>query len=267
MNILSLAKKLVGLRGQLLALPVLLAVLACPQLAVAKDWKQVRIATEGAYPPFNWVDAGGQLKGFDVDIANALCAEMKADCTLVAQDWEGLIPSLLANKYDAIVASMTITAERKQVVDFTEHYYTTPLSLVVPKDSLIADLSPASLNGKSLGAQASTTQASYADEKLRPAGAALKLYPTQDEVNLDMASGRLDAEVADKFVLVDWLKKDGAACCKLLGDFAGTNAQAGITVRKGDTDLKEMLNTALQAIRADGTYDRIASRYFDFEIY
>ena len=256
-----------SLRTFVTAAAVALAVgLAGSGTAAAKEWKTVRIGTEGAYPPFNYIDADGKLQGFDIDIANALCAAMKVECTLVAQDWDGIIPGLLAGKYDAIVASMSVTEERKQTVDFTDRYYRTPLAVVGPKDAG-DDVSPEAMKGKVIGAQSATTQAIYAEEKYAPAGAEVKLYPTQDEVNLDLASGRLDAMIGDKFVVAEWVKKDGADCCKLLGDAPDTTTDTAIAVRKDDPELKAMINKAIADIRADGTYDRIVAKYFDFDIY
>ncbi len=129
--------------------------------AIAKDWKEVRIGTEGEYPPFNTLTSDGKLEGFDIDIAKALCAEMKVTCTFVTQDWEGMIPALQADKYDAIIASMSITDERKQEVAFTNKYYNTPPALVVPKDSDLSEATAESLPGKTIGAQPSTTFANY----------------------------------------------------------------------------------------------------------
>ncbi|TIU63047.1 MAG: transporter substrate-binding domain-containing protein, partial [Mesorhizobium sp.] len=139
--------------------------------------KTLRIGTEGAYPPFNNLTADGQLVGFDVDIAKALCDEMKVKCTFVAQDWDGIIPALQAKKFDAIIASMSITEERKKQVAFTHKYYTTPLALVAPKDSELTSTEPAALAGKTVGAQASTTQADFAQDVYGKAGAEAKLYP------------------------------------------------------------------------------------------
>jgi polar amino acid transport system substrate-binding protein len=242
-------------------------ILAMTSMASAQAKKDIVIATEGAYPPFNFVDSNNKLQGFDVDIANALCEKMQVKCTIVAQDWDGIIPALLAKKYDAIVASMTITDERKKQVDFTDRYYRTPLSVAVPKDSDIKELSPAAFKGKTVGAQSSTTQAIHAEDVYGKAGAEAKLYPTQDEANADLANGRLDASVADKFVLVEWLKNAGKDCCKLLGDIEGTTSEAGIAIRKEDQELKAQLNKAIKDIVADGTYKKIASKYFEFDIY
>lgn len=190
----------------------------------------------------------------------------KAKCEFIAQDWDGIIPALLAGKFDAIVASMSVTEERKKTVDFTDRYYRTPLAVIGPKDAA-EDVSAEGLKDKTIGAQVSTTQSEYAEKVYEPAGATLKLYPTQDEANLDLANSRLDAIIGDKFVLAEWLKKDGADCCKFLGDAPDTTTDAGIAVRKEDADLKEKLNAAITAIRANGTYDTIRAKYFDFDIY
>ncbi|RUM99055.1 transporter substrate-binding domain-containing protein [Pseudaminobacter arsenicus] len=235
--------------------------------AFAQDATKLKIGTEGAYPPFNSLTADGKLVGFDVDIAEALCKQMKVECELVTQDWDGIIPALQAGKFDAIVASMTITDERKKQVDFTNKYYVTPLALVAAKDSDLTSTEPAALAGKTVGAQASTTQSIYADDFYAKAGADVKQYPTQEEAMADLTNGRIDAVVADKFVLVDWMKTNGQDCCKMIGDIKGTDSETGIAVRKGDDKLRENLNAAIDAIVADGTYGKIVAKYFDFDIY
>ncbi|MDX8468188.1 ABC transporter substrate-binding protein [Mesorhizobium sp. VK23B] len=229
--------------------------------------EKIKIGTEGAYPPFNTITPDGKVEGFDIDIANALCAQMKVECEIVTQDWDGIIPALQAKKFDAIIASMSITEERKKQVAFTHKYYTTPLSLVALKDSDIASTEPAALAGKTVGAQASTTQANYAQDVYAKAGAEAKLYPTQEEAVTDLLNGRLDAVISDKFVLVDWMKKASDGCCKLVGDVKGTETEAGIAVRLEDTALRDRLNAAIDAIVADGTYKKIQAKYFDFDIY
>ncbi|MCU1769522.1 transporter substrate-binding domain-containing protein [Pseudomonas protegens] len=226
----------------------------------------LKIATEGAYPPFNYVDSNNQLHGFDVDIANALCKQMQVECQIVAQDWEGIIPALLAKKYDAVVASMIATDERKKKIAFSNHYYRTPLSVAVPKDSDITD-AQTNFKGRTVGAQASSTQAIYAEDHYGPAGADVKFYPTLDEANSDLAAGRVDGVIADKFPLLAWAESTGKDCCKIIGDVNGTTADASIAVRKEDNALRERLNKALDEIVADGTYKQISSRYFAFDIY
>ena len=226
----------------------------------------LKIATEGAYPPFNYVDSNNQLHGFDVDIANALCKQMQVECQIVAQDWEGIIPALLAKKYDAVVASMIATDERKKKIAFSNHYYRTPLSVAVAKDSDITD-AQTNFKGRTVGAQASSTQAIYAEDHSGPAGADVKFYPTLDEANSDLAAGRVDGVIADKFPLLAWAESAGKDCCKIIGDVNGTTADASIAVRKEDNALRERLNKALDEIVANGTYKQISSRYFAFDIY
>ncbi len=239
-------------------------------VATAKDWSTVRIGTEGAYPPFNSVDPSGKLVGFDVEIAQALCDHAKIKCTFVAQDWDGIIPALLAGKYDAIVASMSITAERKKKVDFTNKYYNTPAWFIAPKSAHITDTSPEALKGKVIGAQSSTIHANYLQDVYK--GSDIKLYGTQDEANADLASGRLDLVLADSIVLWEWTTKtDDGKCCGQVGeplnDPKWFGDGAGIAVRKEDQDLKALLNKALAEILADGTYKKINDKYFPFSIY
>lgn len=243
--------------------------LAAVGSAEAKDWTKIRIGTEGAYPPFNVLSSDGKLSGFDVDIAKALCEDMKVECEFVTQDWEGIITALEAGKYDAIIASMSITEERKQKVDFTNKYYNTPPAIAVPKDSPLKGVTDADLSGAVLGAQASTTHSNYAEAKLP--SAALKLYPTPDEYKLDLENGRIDAAIDDVVVLDEWVKSDAGSCCKILGtlkpDPVINGEGAGIAIRKGDTDLKEMFNKAIANIRANGKYKEINDAYFDFDVY
>jgi len=235
----------------------------------AKTWTEVRIGTEGAYPPFNYTDASGQVIGFDIDIANALCAQMKVTCTFVTSDWDGIIPALQNNRFDAVIASMSITPEREQQVLFTNKYYNTPGALAVPKDSTIADTSPASLSGKAIGAQGSTTH-SQAVQKFFP-DADVRIYPTAEEYKLDIENGRLDAVSDDVVVLNEWLQSDAGACCKLLGTLPADEEiygrGAGIALRKGDQKLKGMFDEAIVAIRANGTYKTIQDKYFPFDVY
>ena len=241
------------------------ALLATASFATAKEWKTVRIGTEGAYAPFNFKDADGNLKGFEIDLGKALCEKMKVECTFVAQDWDGIIPALVAGKYDVIMASMSITDERKQAIDFSRPYYNTPSAFVAPKDTGLADNSAAGLSGKSLGAQSSTIQASYLEQNYKDAD--IKLYPSQEEVNLDLSSGRIDALFVDKLVAIDWLKTDEGKCCALLGKDIPVGGGVGAGVRKEDTDLRDMISKAIEEVKADGTYAKINAQYFDFSIW
>ena len=243
------------------------AALATP--ALAQDTMQLRIGTEGAYPPFNYYNSANELIGFDVDIAKALCEEMGAECTFVAQDWDGIIPALRANKYDAIIASMSITPERQEVVDFTNKYYNTPPAIAVPKDSDLSEATPEALADIIMGAQSSTTHANYAAAKFPDTE--LRRYGTPDEYKLDLASGRIDAAIDDVVVLSDWINSEDGDCCKILTTLSPdpeiNGPGAGIAVRKGEDELIAKFNEAIAAIRADGTYKEINDKYFEFDVY
>ena len=229
----------------------------------------LRIGVEGAYPPFSWKEADGTLKGFDIDIATVLCARMNRECVLIEQDWDGIIPALLARKYDAIIASMSITEERKKRVDFTSKYYNTPAKFVAAKDAGF-EATPAGMAGKSVGLQRGTIHQCYM-EKMFP-DVDLRLYATQEEVFLDLASGRIDAQISDSIQALEGFldKPEGKDYAFLGGDQFDLECHgegAGIAVRKGDTELIAALNKAIQEIRADGAYAAINARYFDFDIY
>ncbi|WP_299624845.1 ABC transporter substrate-binding protein [Pelagibius sp.] len=238
--------------------------------ADAKDWKKVRIGVEGAYPPFSSVTADGKLVGFDIDIANALCEQMKVECQLVTQDWDGIIPALLARKYDAIIASMSITEERKKKVDFTNKYYQTPAKFVRKKGSGI-EITKEGLKGKTVGVQRATIHDNFVTEVYGDE-VEVKRYGSQDEAYLDMGAGRVDLLLADSVALDDgFLKTDSGKDFEFVGpDF--TDPQyfgqgAGIAIRKGEDELQQMLNAAIDAIRANGVYKSIQDKYFNFNVY
>ena len=238
-------------------------------LSTANAGDKLRIGVEGAYPPFSWKEPDGTMKGFDIDIANALCAQMGRECDLVEQDWDGIIPALLARKYDAIVASMSITEERKKRVDFTQKYYNTPAKFVAHKDAGFDD-TMAGLKGKVIGVQRGTIHQCYM-EKAFP-DVELRLYGTQEEVFLDLGAGRIDAQISDSIQALEGFltKPEGKDYAFLGGDQFDLECHgegAGIAVRKGEDDLRKSLNAAIRAIRKDGTYKKINEKYFDFDVY
>src|SRR3990167_354402 len=237
--------------------------------AQAAEGPTLRLATEGAYPPFNYYTADGQLAGFDIEIGKALCERMQAKCSLVAQDWDGIIPALLGNKYDVVIASMFITEERKQKVAFSNPYQKSAMTFVVSNDSELKDFSPAAMAGKTIGAQGATTQADYLMAMFPESD--VRLYPTQDAVNLDMASGRLDAQVGDMIPMLDWTQKsEDGSCCRLAGEAISdpkySGEGVGMAVRKEDEQLRLALNQALASIIADGTYKTINDKFFSVNL-
>lgn len=242
------------------------AFMASSTLAQAAD---LRICVEGAYPPFSATTSSGELIGFDIDMTNALCSEMGRECEMVQTEWDGIIPALLERKCDAIIASMSITEERKQTIDFTNKYYQTPARFVSAEGAELVDTAEG-LAGKTVGVQRGTTHHNYMEANFPETE--LKLYGTQEEANLDLTSGRLDAMLADSIAIDDgFLKTEAGKGYVFFGEshtdptFFGEGA--GIGIRQSDTDLKDALNLAIEAIRASGAYDEIAAKYFDFDVY
>ena len=248
---------------------LMLAAASLAASAQAPDWKKIRIGVEGAYPPFSEVGTDGKLKGFDIDIALALCAEMKAECTLVQQEWDGMIPALQARKFDAIIASMAITDERKKSVLFSDKYQNTP-PWMVGKGSLPHDISPAAMKGKKIGVQRTSIHDRWATATYKDSE--IVRYSKQDEVFLDLAAGRIDATVCDSVAAnLGFLKTPAGKGFAVLGtppdDPAFFGAGAGIAVRKSDAVLQQKFNAAIKAIRANGVYQKVNAKYFDFDVY
>ncbi len=246
-----------------------LTTLASP--AYARDWSAVRIGVDATYKPFTYKTPDGKLAGFDIDIANALCMQMKSKCSFVESSWEGIIPGLRANKFDAIVSSMSITEDRKKAVAFSDKYYQTP-TIVIAKAGGAIDGSPASLKGKRVGVLKASIQENYAKGELAPAGAAVVSYDSTQQSYLDLKSGRIDAVVVDKFEGQGGFLNtpDGRGFAIVgpeLSDEKYFGSGAGIAIRKEDTDLRDRFNAALKTIRANGTWKKIADKYFDFDIY
>lgn len=227
----------------------------------------LRIATEGTYPPWSFKDAQGRLQGWDVDIAQALCERMQRRCEIVAQDWDGIIPGLLAHKYDAIVASMAMTEQRRQRVDFTRKYKNT-VSRFVARRGTPQDVSPDALKARIIGVQRGSIQASYLAAHYK--AAILKLYDTPQAAELDLLAGRVDYIFGNMVTYhVGFLRQPQARDFGFVGpELHGGLLGEGnaIAVRKNSPELLARLNEALVGIIADGTYDRITARYFPFKL-
>lgn len=250
-----------------LTLLVLIAGAASATAARAADPGTLRIGTEGSYPPFEYRDESGTLKGFDIDSGNAICAAMKVKCTWLPQDFDGLIPALKAGKIDMVISSLTMTPDRAKVIDFTKPYYISGSQFVAAKNSGITD-DPATLKGKTVGVQSGTIHQAYMEQNLPEI--AEKSYNTVQEAELDLEAGRVDALLADKLVTYDWLAKTGQAKGF---DYVGkpltgplVTGQIAIGIRKGDTALAQRLNAAIDQYLADPAYDRLSGAYFPFSI-
>ncbi len=233
--------------------------------APAPEAGPLKVAIDPTYEPFTFKSADGQPTGFDVDIANALCEQIKRKCEFVEQVWDSMIPGLNAKKYDVIISSMSITDDRLKEVDFTDKYYNTPSRIVLKKGTKFTDA--ASIKGKKIGVLKGSTQEKYALGDLKPAGVIVNSYEAQDQVYLDIKSGRLDGTVADYMeVTGGFLSKPEGAKYELVGpdlkmpQYFGYGA--GIALRKGEDKLKGELNEAIKTIRTNGTYKTLNDKYF-----
>ncbi|MXQ11806.1 lysine/arginine/ornithine ABC transporter substrate-binding protein [Microvirga makkahensis] len=252
--------------------------------------KTVKIATEGAYAPWNFTGAGGKLEGFEIDLANDLCARMKVKCEIVAQDWDGIIPALQAKKYDAIMAGMSITDERKKTIDFSRPYAAGPNGFLVPKDSPLAKMPGTGqaynlgsqkeaaekaieavkplLKGKTIGVQGSTIHANFAD-KYYKGTAEIREYKTTEAHDLDLAAGRIDAILADATSIIGTLEKPEFKDYVLVGpSISGglLGEGVGVGLRKDDQELQKAFNEAIQAAVQDGTVKKLSEKWFKVDI-
>lgn len=247
------------------ALATTLALLA--GTAMAQDQVRIGIAAE-PYPPFASPDAAGNWVGWEIEIIDAVCAAAALDCVITPVAWDGIIPSLTGNQIDVIMASMSITEERMQTIDFTNAYYDTPAAIVAAT-GLVASPDAAGLEGKIVGVQASTIHQDYAQTHFT--GAEIRVYQTQDEANQDLVAGRVDAIQLDGPAAADFVATEaGAACCEVVGNVPDDPAILGMGVgaglRKGEDALREALNAAIAQIIADGTHAEITARYFSAPI-
>jgi arginine transport system substrate-binding protein len=219
----------------------------------------IRFATEASYPPFEFIDAGNKIQGFDVDLANALCKEIQADCTFTNQAFDSLIPSLKFKRFDAVMAGMDITPEREKQVLFTKPYYDNS-ALFVAQKGKVADV--AALKGKKVGVQNGTTHQKYLTDK-HPEITTVP-YDSYQNAILDLKNGRVDAVFGDTAVVNEWLKQNAALA--VVGDkvtdkdYFGTGL--GIAVRQKNTELQGKFNAALDKIKQDGTYETIYKKWF-----
>ena len=246
----------------------------------------IRIGTEGAYPPWNAKDASGNLIGFEVELAKELCAIMKHECTIVEQDWDGMIPGLIMRKYDAIMAGMSITDERMKTINFSQGYADEVASLAVMKGSSLEGMeTPKAINlsiggsdvkaalktlttalaGKTIGVQTSTIHQNFLESgdvgKIN-----IRTYKTQDEVNLDLAAGRIDVALAAAVAFTDYAEKSGKPVVLVGPTFAGGafGNGVGVGIRQDDTELLKDFNKAIDKARKNGDISRIATKWFGF---
>jgi polar amino acid transport system substrate-binding protein len=231
-------------------------------------WTEVRIASEGARPPYNYLD-NNELAGFEIDLGNAICAKSAIKCRFVAQDWDNLIPGLLDHQYDAIMAAMEITDERLEKIAFSIPYVRMPSAFIVAKTSELKEATPAALAGKTIGVEAGGAHQAYLEDLFKDSE--VRTYSVLEDAILDLADDRIDTVIGDKDAIANFLatRKEGQ-CCRILADVSHNaiyfGEGIGVGLRKEDKNLKAMFDKALDALMADGTFARIRSKYFSFEI-
>ncbi len=248
---------------------------------------KIRIGTEGAYPPWNSKNEAGKLIGFEVELAYTLCRYIGQQCVIVEQDWDGMIPALIMRKFDAIMAGMSITAERQKAINFSQGYADEVASLAVMKGSSLEGLDTsaginltkpnaaakkdlktltAALAGKTVCVQTATIHQNFLDSgdvgKVN-----VRTYKTQDEVNLDLASRRCDAALAAAVAFSDYAEKSGKPVVLTGPTFSGGafGNGVGVGIRKDDTELLKKFNAAINKARKNGDISRIATKWFGFD--
>ena len=258
-------------------------------VAYAHDWSKIKIGTEGAYPPWNGTNAAGELEGAEIDLVRDLCTRMNAECELVAQDWDGIIPALQNGKYDAIIAGMSITAERMEVINFSQGYANEPASFSVLKSSSLAALGhsgkvnmdslnatsegllaslKSTLNGTTVGVQGSTTHENFVKQVLGDS-VTMKSYDTQENLELDLSIGRIDAALSDQGSMEKFMESDNGKDIVFIGPGLGGGPfgeGVGVGLRKRDTDLLKIFNKAIDEARADGTLAEHFTKWFGKDI-
>ena len=237
---------------------------------LAKDYKELRFGVDPSYAPFESKAADGSLVGFDIDLGNAICAELKVKCKWVESDFDGMVPGLKANKFDGVISSMTVTPAREKVIDFSNELFSGPTSLVYKKGSgLSADT--ASLKGKTVGYEQGTIQEAYAKAVLDKAGVKTQAYANQDQVYADLISGRLDASVQDMLQAeLGFLKSPQGAGYEISAaiDDPLLPSKTAVGINKGNQALQTLLNKGIKALHDDGTYTKIQQKHFgDLNLY
>lgn len=241
-----------------------LAALLASGVALAKDWSKVRIAVDVPYEPFEFKLPDGTLTGFEIDLGNAVCKEIGAECEWIVQGWDGIIPGLLARKYDAIMSSMSITPERQEKVLFSEAYYNTPSAWFGKQADVSLDVtSKDAVKGKTVGVQRGTIQDSFVTDNFGSV-VEVKRYATSDDLVLDLTGGRLDLVVLDYPVGESTILKN--ADYAQVGALLKLGDGVGVAFRKKDEELAQKFNEALRKLKSDGTYDTIMKKYFAYDI-
>lgn len=229
---------------------------------------KITVATEGAYPPFNYLDRKGLPAGFEMDLAQEICERMKAECEFVADKWDNLVPGLLDKKYDIVMSSLEVNTERRRRLGLSRRYYLSPGAFSAAKGQPF-DGPPALLRNKRIGVQKDSTHADWLDKSFRRS-AQIKRYATVNDALSALTKDEVDAVFGDKVQLWLWSKKPEGACCEVMGQDIKDTQTLGIGVsagiRREDIKLREAFNKALSELIGDGTYKQINAKYFPFPL-
>jgi polar amino acid transport system substrate-binding protein len=264
-NALSFGRHLILLAGFAMGLG---SALPASAQTASTPGPTIRVAIEGAYPPFNYMDQNNELQGFEVDLLKALCNAMKAECVLVQHEWDGIIRGLLNREYDAIMSSLEINERRQKRIAFSIPYYRIPASFIAMKDTEIGRVTPDALAEKKIGTSDRSDHATYLEQFYKASD--VQLYSKIEEANLDLLTGRLDVVFGDKLALSKFLETRDGACCRIIADTPAEPAfhhqSYGVGLRKEDQDLKARFDSAIAQVAANGAYDRIRAKYFSVDI-
>jgi polar amino acid transport system substrate-binding protein len=257
------------MRKELLLLAIAAGMLFSALSPATGEPLKLRIGTEGTYKPMSFYDAAGNLTGFEVDLVNAICAKIKAECEFVVMDFDGMVPALQEKKIDAIAAGMRVTEKRKKIVAFADKYYTPYSRFVTCSRANQNDVGPSGMKGLVIGTQSGSTNADYLNAEYAQL-ATIRLYKTMDEVYLDLSSKRLDFALSNAFVGYDFLQSDNGKNCTFVGEQIVNSKYFGdgtaLALRKGDEEIRNALNAGIKAIMDDGTYAAINAKYWPFSV-
>jgi polar amino acid transport system substrate-binding protein len=237
---------------------LIMAAAATLAFATAAQAQTVRLGTEGAYPPWNFVDDSGEVAGFEIALGNELCERAGFECTWVTNEWDTIIPNLQAGNYDAIMAGMSITDERKESIDFSENYFPPDPSMYVAAAG--GDFDFDNLSGARIGVQGATIQAAYVEENFGADNTVLS-FETADQALADLNAGNVDLILADGSYLAEIVTGSGGAL-EFVGPEVMIGGGVGIGLRKADDDLEQKFNEAIAAAKADGTIDALITEWF-----
>lgn len=239
---------------------IILAAAAMLVLSSASQAQEnIRIATEGAYAPWNFLDDAGKPAGFEIELGAAICEKAGLTCEFIINDWDSIIPNLLAGNYDVIMAGMSITAERLETIDFSQNYFPPDPSKFVAAAG--AGIDPSALEGKRVGVQGGTIQAAYAEENLGTSNTVVS-FGTADQAMADLAAGNLDAILADGAYLEPVVAASGDTF-EFVGEDIMIGDGIGAGLRKNEAELKSKFDEAITALKADGTLDTLIAKWFE----